>query len=358
MSTKIAILGGGNGGHAAAVDHTLRGCEVHLYEDIQFTEKMQKVFDTHTISYKGALGEGSAKIHMVTTDLKEAIRDVPFILVTVPAFAHKVYAKKLASVVQPGQIVFVLPGTFGSLTFWKEFKAAGVKDVVVAETNTLPYATRLIGEGETMIMSRFELKVGVMPASKTKETVEKLNTLYDNLEPVESVIACGLSSLNPIIHVPGCILNAGRIEYSGEPFYYYTEGFSDCVARATETIDLERCAILKQFGYKNDIVAHGIGGSVTTDSIKDAISKDPSFAKIAVPPTFKYRYFTEDIPYGLAVWCKLAHQIGVATPIMDAMVTLGGNIMEYDCWNEGRSMEELGIDGLDLESLKHYLIEG
>lgn len=358
MSIKVAVLGGGNGGHAASVDLTLRGCEVTMYEDARFASKMQKVFDTKTISYKGALGEGSVELHAVTTDMAEAVKDASFVLVAVPAFAHNDYAKKLAGLVKEGQIVFVLPGTFGSLTFWKEFKAAGVKNVVVAETNTLPYATRLLAEGEVMVMSRFSLKVGVMPASQTESTIKKLSDLYDHLQATESVIACGLSSLNPIIHVPGCILNAGYIEYSAQPFHYYVEGFSDCVARATETVDAERCAILEKLGYQNDIVAHGIGGAVKTDSIKEAISGDPSFAKIAVPPTFKYRYYTEDIPYGLAVWSKLAKQIGVATPIMDAMVTLGGNIMETDCWTNGRSLEDLGIEGMDCETLKNYLIEG
>lgn len=359
MSMKIAILGGGNGAHAAACDLTLRGCEVHLCEDERFVAKMQKVFDTKQIRYKGAIGTGAADIHAVTTDLIKAVDGAEVIIVAVPAFAHSVYAKKLAPIVKPGQLVFVIPGTFGSLTFWKEFKAAGVKDVAVAETNTLPYATRLVGEGEVLVMSRFNpLKVGVIPAVKTKETVAVLSKLYDNLEGVESVIACGLGSLNPIIHVPGCILNAGRIEYSGMPFPFYTEGFSDCVARATEWLDQERCAILQKFGYENDIVAHGIGGAIQTDSVKEAIAGDPNFAKIMVPPSFKYRYYTEDIPYGLSIWAKLAHRIGVATPVMDSMITLGGCIMDSDCWVNGRSLEELGIENMQLEELKDYLING
>ena len=47
----------------------------------------------------------------------------------------------------------VMPGTFDSLIFWKEFRKKGLEDVVVAETNTLPYATRLQGPGSTLIMS-------------------------------------------------------------------------------------------------------------------------------------------------------------------------------------------------------------
>lgn len=93
---------------------------------------------------------------MVTSDLAAAIKGVRVILVAVPAFAHGAYAAKLAEVVAPGQIVVVLPGTFGSLMFWNAFKEHGVEDVCVAETHTLPYATRLLGQGKSLVMSRFD----------------------------------------------------------------------------------------------------------------------------------------------------------------------------------------------------------
>ena len=118
MAKKVAVLGGGNGAHAAAADLTLRGYEVHMYEDARFAPNMQKVFDTKTIELKGACGSGEVHVAMVTTDLQEAIADVKLILVAVPSFAHSSYAQKLAEVIKPGQIVLVLPGTFGSLIFW------------------------------------------------------------------------------------------------------------------------------------------------------------------------------------------------------------------------------------------------
>ena len=154
MALKVAVLGGGNGGHAAAADLTNRGFCVHMYEDARFAGNLQKVFETHEITMAGAAGNAVVKIDMVTSDLKEAVEDVEFIFVAVPAFAHDVYADKLSDIVKPGQTVVVLPGTFDSLIFWKKFREKGVKDVVVAETNTLPYATRLQGPGSTLIMCR------------------------------------------------------------------------------------------------------------------------------------------------------------------------------------------------------------
>ncbi len=253
----------------------------------------------------------------------------------------------------------MLPGTFGSLMFWKAFKEHGVKDVCVAETHTLPYATRLLGQGKSLVMSRFDpLKVGVMPASRTDEVIAALDGVFPGIEAVESVVACGLSSLNPIIHVPGCILNAGRIEYAKGDFHFYTEGFTDCVARLTEAIDAERIALLDAMGYSSDIAAHGIGGAVETDSIKEAIAGDPNFAKITGPANLQNRYYSEDIPYGIATWAKLARLIGVPTPVMDSLVSLGGVLLESDCWEGGRSMAELGIDGMGLDALRTYLVEG
>ncbi len=359
MSVSVAVLGGGNGGHAAAADLTHRGFEVHLYEDARFASNMQKVFDTHCITMAGAAGNAEVTLAMVTSDLAQAIDGVKYIFVAVPAFAHDVYAEKLTEVVSSGQIITILPGGFDSLIFWKKIKEKGIKDVVVAETNTLPYATRLRGEGDTLIMSLFNpLKIGVMPACKTKETVEQLKQFYPQLEAVETVVACGLSSLNPIIHVPGCVLNAGHIERAKGDFYFYTEGFSSCVARTTEAVDRERIALLNHFGYVSDIVAHGVGGAIITDDIGEAIAGDPNFAKIKGPADLKNRYFSEDIPYGIAPWAKLAHAMGIATPLMDSLIHLGSALLGFDCWEKGHSLEDLGIAGMNTEELKNYLQNG
>lgn len=61
----------------------------------------------------------------------------------------------------------------------------------------------------------------------------------------------------------------------------------------------ERFALLDAMGYSSDIAAHGIGGAVETDSIKEAIAGDPNFAKITGPANLQNRYYSEDIPYGI-----------------------------------------------------------
>ena len=360
MRNAVTVIGGGNGGHAVSADLTLRGFDVCLYEDARFAGKMKKVFEEKKIRLGGAASVGTAELRQVTSDLKEAMEGAEIVFVAVPAFAHLTTAKAMAPYVEEGQTIVFFPGTFGSLLSWNVLKRLGkTKGVTVAETHTLPYATRLTGEGESLVMSCFKpLKLGVMPSCRTEETVEKLRPYYDCLEPVENVIACGLNSLNPIIHVPGCILNAGRIEHAAGEFYYYTEGFTSCVARATDAIDGERIALLKSLGCKWDIAAHGIGSTVPTDDVFEAVAHNPSFAKIKGPADFNNRYYQEDIPYGLASWVKMARVLGVPCPTMDAMVQLGTVLLKKDCMEAGYTADDWGIGGMTKEEILTYLAEG
>ena len=70
---RICIMGGGNGGFAAAADLTQRGYEITLYEDPKFAASIAGIAESKTIVLKEK-GEtiGSVKLHKVTTDLADA----------------------------------------------------------------------------------------------------------------------------------------------------------------------------------------------------------------------------------------------------------------------------------------------
>jgi len=55
--------------------------------------------------------------------------------------------------IQDGQIVVLMPGSGGSLEFVNVIKKKKVRrDVIVAETSTLPYGTRLKGPGHVWVL--------------------------------------------------------------------------------------------------------------------------------------------------------------------------------------------------------------
>ena len=68
--------------------------------------------------------------------------------------------------------------------------------------------------------------------------------LFPGIQTHPDVMACGLSSMTPVVHPAGVLMNAGRIERSHGEFYFYEEGVTPAVARAIMAVDDERRAHL------------------------------------------------------------------------------------------------------------------
>ena len=71
---KFAVLGTGNSGQAFAADITLKGYSVNLAEVPEFEENLRAIEKKGGIEISGEAGNGFARLNMLTTDLKEAIK--------------------------------------------------------------------------------------------------------------------------------------------------------------------------------------------------------------------------------------------------------------------------------------------
>ena len=79
---------------------------------------------------------------------------------------------------------------------------------------------------------------------------------------------------------------------------------------------------------------------------------------LRAPGAIATRWLTEDVPYGLATWSALAAQVGVATPVIDAVVTLASAVLGTDCRAEARTPADLGLAGLAPEAMAAFLRHG
>ena len=92
------------------------------------------------------------------------MRGAELILSPTPATAQADIAKWLAPHLADGQVVFLPPGTFGSVLFAKAAHDAGNRaEVAFAETGTLPWLTRKHGPFESAITVRAAAPTGVFP---------------------------------------------------------------------------------------------------------------------------------------------------------------------------------------------------
>ncbi len=105
---KIAVLGAGNGGCAAAADLTLRGYEVRLFSRSESTiARLAKRGEIELIE-DGV--KKSAAPHFMSPHLPAVVQGADLIVVVAPAVAHEYLARNLASHLTDGQRVLLNPG--------------------------------------------------------------------------------------------------------------------------------------------------------------------------------------------------------------------------------------------------------
>lgn len=361
---KICVVGGGNGGFAISADMALAGYRVTLYEDEKFAGGLKDLFETKTITLTGASRNGEAHLYKVTTDLADAVSDVDVIICSMPAFAQEITARKLAKVVKPGQIVFLCPGaTCGALVYGRVFHEEGVKGVRICEVQTLPYSTRKSGpcSSHTKILVK-ALYFAAFPAKDTDSCFEVISKMYPACVKVKNVMETALNNGNIVSHAPIMVLNAGRIGPNNPGYRHYVDGISPEVAHVLDAINDECMSLCKAFDLPltSNADRHFITGytdALATNSY-DSYHSSYSFNLAKGPTTMNHRYLTEDAPYSMVCLSSLANQIGLKTPLMDAVANLGGALMQIDYWKNGRTVKDLGMEGMTLDQMKDLLENG
>lgn len=371
----VAVLGGGNGGHAVAANLSLNGYKVNFFELPQFAESFERVLRTKEIRIEGISIDGTAKLNLATTDMQQAIKETEIIFVVTPAFGHKAMAEACAPFVQDGQIIVLMPGSGGSLEFVKIFKQRKVKrEITFAETCTLPYGARLKSSGHVSVfIHAVILPTGVFPSKRTNEVIPKLKQYYPIITPAKDVLEAAINNPNPVVHPVATLLSATRIEHAKGEFYLYAEGMTPSVARAYESLNQERLSICKALGYQLyhwdnlEFRDYNLGETeeecryrILNTSMDAAFGKDGIYAGIKMkgPEHMKDRYVTEDVPYGMVLLSTLGNLLGVPTPTHDAVIQLSSVVNRTDYWRTGRGMKELDLSKWDKKGLKKFLKEG
>ena len=362
---NIAVLGGGNGGHALAADLTLKGFKVFLFS--RWPEELNALQDHGGIHLIEPSGERLVRIHRVCKDIREALKESGVILVTVPAIAHDYYAHACAPHLTKGQIIVLNPGSTGGAFAFKKIlreEKAGL-DIPVCETNTLTYICRLIGPARVRITSRAKVQFASLPGKKTKECFQIFQKLFPDATARKNVLETSLTNINAVLHPPGMILNAGWIEHTRGEFSYYCEGSTPAVARVIEEVDKERIALCQKLNYPTEKFLDFFykAGSTSENayrsgSLYQALQESEPNRFIRAPENLSYRFLTEDVPFGVVPMACLGEMLGIQTPMINALIDLASIICETNFRQTGWTLEKMGIKGMSLEALLYYVANG
>jgi len=163
-------LGGGNGSFAAAGDLALAGHQVRMWR------RDRDAVANHcaagrTIQLKDFRGQHTAPLELVTADVGAAVGGAELILCPTPAFAQADIAELLAPHLTEGQVVFLPPGTFGSVLLAKKvWQSGNHARLAFAETGTLPWLARKLC---SLVFSVKAFRFGGNDYQSPKEEIRK-----------------------------------------------------------------------------------------------------------------------------------------------------------------------------------------
>ena len=355
---NIAVLGSGNGGCAVAADCALHGHDVRLFDFEQFDTVIVAIRASgDTIEATGDV-EGKAQLAYVGHDLGVALDGADLVYVVGPSYATAPFAQACREYLKPGQHVVVCPGTNGGAIVFKRGLGVELGDprFVVSETSTLPYACRLMGDNRVHVYLKLHagLYMASLPSSAVGGRSADVAAVYPGVTPYSNVFQTLLQNGNNVIHPAVSLLNVARIE-SVDDFLFYEEGVTPGVGRLMEAVDAERLAIAKALDAPilSEPAVGVIQGYMTEENYDRAYSEAPGFKGILAQTSLEYRYLTEDVGYGLILLTDLARVAGVATPAMDAIITLVSIVLGRDLRDGAeRTLETLGLAGLGPEGLR------
>ena len=359
---EIAVLGGGNGSLAAAIDFTTKGHEV------RFWRRNSKAISTlksasNTMKLKDFSGIQEVKISKVTQSISEAIKGAELIVCPIPATGQSDVANLIAPHLENQQVVLLPPGSFGSWIFAKSLAdSKNNANVSFAESGTLPYLARLNGPLTIAITTRAtRLPTGVFPLKNKTHALSVIKQAYPAVEDCGDILSAALMNAGPIIHPPLIIMNAGPIEHF-DFWDIHNEGTQPAVRNVTTSLDNERIKIRKKLGYGehhfpladhyNPDGDEWMYGNVAHEKLID--SGDWREKLILT----EHRYMREDIEIGLAFMVSVAKWANVATPVADGLLNIGSAICNSNFAKDGRTMENLNLLNYRIDGIQELLKKG
>jgi opine dehydrogenase len=362
LPERATVLGSGAGALTIAGELGLAGVNVTVADFPDFAPLLAPVADMGGIKIKCDWHrETMAPITATSDDPPAAAGDAPVVVVSLPSFGHQVFAEALAPVLQDGQTVLWMCGGGGTLTMVSALRKAGRRpDILLGESNTLPYGARVRGPGTVWALRKSGgTLVSALPSTNGAQVFETANAIWPWTSPAENVWETVLLNFNAIDHVATLILNLGRVESRTGSMLLWGEGATPGVANAIEAVDGELLELRQALGlankkrYQEYLAEQGF-----VDEVRPTLRETILASTLAGgtfpcgPEALQSRYITEDVPFALVLASSIGREVGVETPVIDALIALASAVTKTDWRAKGRTLAMWELEGAGVEGLR------
>lgn len=355
MTRRVAVLGAGAGGMAAAARFAERGLGVSLFN--LTPGRLEPMQAAGGVVIEGENGEADRLVPLdaVTTDPERAVVSADLVLCCVAANGQEPVLRAVAPFVADGAVVVLAPGSAGSLIAARIFSEQGrdvTKDLLLGETMSLPQSARVTGEARVRIRLPTKNRTAAFPANRNGELYGALDGLMEYI-PVPHVLDPGLNNVNFLIHPGPMLLNYAAVERAEGALSLMNEGMTPGVLRCLDAIDSEKMSVCEALGLER----------MDIDSLYTQLGSGPHIYRSPGEPfnltdRIWDRYIHEDTPFGTVMIASVAAQLGVPTPVCDSVNLLLSVLEGVDFRSIGRTAAALGLAGLDAPGIREYLETG
>lgn len=360
--TTVAIIGAGIGGIYLAAELGTLGCRLRL------TDRD----DTRLAAVRARGGldvepGGFVAIERASTNLSSAIDGAEVIAVCTGGTYQEGVAADLAPLLRDGQTILLIQGnTGGSLVFRRTLDAASCRATVdIAEMDNYPYSCwRPTPTTIRPIVRKKFLQIASFPGNRIDPVFVRLGPLFPHAVAAPTVISTGFTNANAMLHVANCVANAGKID-RGESYKFYAEGVTPSVARLYGAINAERVAVAAALGAEVPTLedwferTYGVRGATLPETCQLlTTNNDGPYQATGTPRAWDHKYIAEDVPVGLIPMRALGHAASVPTPQIDAVIRLAQTLAGNDFASTARTLERMGLGGMDAARIRHVVAEG
>ena len=326
---RFSILGMGKVGHTTACYLLDKMQEVVVWDR---NEDKREFINDHGIDIEGALSGHFAP--KVCDSISEAINGADFIIISTLASGHLDIAYLLKDCISSGQHIIAMNSN------WAVYEILGIledsvkeKDITISETSGVHLMSDLVSPGHC-ILKKIKNRIGIStyPKCKGADVVDNLSGVFPQLYSLGSPVESSMNTSNPILHAPIALFNLSKIE-AGIDHFFYRDGGTPLVVKYIEKIDSERLAVLQALGIKGqsclDIVNKA--WNTTYSNLYDAIQANYPNSK--GPKSIRYRFITEDVPYGIVPILKIGHLLNINVPFNERLIDMYSAVLDNDFMN-------------------------
>jgi len=371
MGEAIAIVGNSslNIGAFMAGDQALAGDDVRflLWPDQSEVYETVRAAGGVTIlppvaeTKSGKTGLGIPRL--VTQNVEEAISGASLVVMDVDPSEIEERFVRLLPHLSSGQVVHInTHGYWPALRLAYLLKQSGKTGVTLTEG----IAPTIAGGREqariTPHVIRKNLLVSVFPSAREAVGLRQLERICHSIEPAQNVIHSNLTSMNFLVH-PGFVLgNIGyfnRAAERGEKVSVYGVGSTESSEALIDALDRERpdvCKALKVPYRSTTEQMARIYTMMKLGPLREMVINTP-FNQL-LPANIWRTWMGFDIPFAHVPFVRLAESLGISVPLHRGFVDVIDALTDKDSWENGLTLCQLGLDGMDAKEITRFVTEG